>query len=57
MTRQEIKELAIINFGFEDAATVAIYAIDEALPNDDEGAVEQMTAVFETRWERLMKGE
>ena len=54
MTRQEIKELAIINFGFEDAATVAIYAIDEALPNDDEGAVEQMTAVFETRWERLM---
>ena len=57
MTREEIKGLAIINFGFEDAATVAIYAIDEALPNDDEGAVEQMTAVFEARWERLKKGE
>lgn len=46
MTRQEIKELAIINFGLENPYTIAIFRADE-LFQEDNIAIPWMTVLLE----------
>lgn len=46
MTRQEIKELAIINFGLENPYTIAIFQADETC-KDDKVAIPWMIRLLE----------